>query len=1056
MKIKILIIFSVFISGFTFAQEVITVKGTVKDQGNQVMPGASVIEKGTSNATVTNNNGTYQIKVKAGAALIFKYLGSKSVEQKVNGRTTIDVQLEDDQNKLDEVVVIGYGIKGKREDIPGAVSSVSGDELAKVPVQNVAQALQGRIAGMQVTMSDGTPGDDPKIVIRSGTSITQSNEPLYVVDGVPQEGGLGFLDPMDIDDITVLKDASSTALYGSRGANGVVLVTTKKLKSNKVVIGYDNYFGYKKVTSEIPVMNAYGYTKLQYEKTASTTAGLQSFTNTYGPYADLEKNYQGKGVNWQQEVMGKTVKNQYHKISIGGGGTETKFNLFFSRNVDEGILAGSGSDKNIGKLALNHTISKNFRINTIINYSDQKTYGIGTQSGGTRFNLLTNLIQYRPTFGLNYSNDDLINMDEDPDLEGTTNGALLHLQNPITSISSSPRESNSNSLNFNTTLEYNFLKHFSYRGLVSLSRGGVKDKNFTSPENVASIRNGGASGRINEGINKAYSFNNSITYSNLFNKIHKLDVTVGQEQVYSYSEFFNASASQFPSINVGWDNLGYGTVAGFPQSGASDQTLLSFFGRASYIYNNKYVVTASLRADGSSKFAPQNRWGYFPSAALTWKIKEEQFMKKLPVFSDLRLRLSAGQSGNNRIGNNLSDAIVALGSYGIGSALIRTAYFNNLSNPDLKWEAAQSVNLGLDVGLFKQRIALTAELYDNRSVDLLFNAPLSTTSGYATQLRNIGTTSSRGLELTLTTANIRNKSFSWNTNFNISFNRSKVLKLNDNQSQFLTRSYYAFNDFIVEVGKPVGQVYGYVKDGLYQVSDFDYDATRNVYTLKPGVVNDLTATNIRPGYIKLKDLNGDGVVDVNDRKVIGQTAPRVFGGINNTFSYKNFDLSIFLNFTAGNDIYNINKLVANAAVGSTAGAVNSFDYFKNRWTTVDGNGQFVNSPTALEALNKGKTIPSIAGVPNESKPTQDVIEDGSFLRINNINLGYTFPSTWVNKIGLSRARIYFTAYNLHVFTKYSGYDPEVSVVNNGGLTPGVDSGAYPRGKSFLAGLNVSF
>ncbi|ACU05043.1 SusC/RagA family TonB-linked outer membrane protein [Pedobacter heparinus] len=1049
MKRTLLLILFLFICTFTYAQETITVTGVVTDGTNQPMPGATVMERTTSNAVITANNGSYQIKVKSNAILVFSYLGSKTVEVQVKDRKTINVKLLDDQNNLNEVVITGYGQAVQRKDLTGAVSSISGTELAKVPVQNVAQALQGRIAGMQVTMADGTPGAAPSMKIRGGTSITQSNEPLYVVDGVPQTDGLDFLDPMDIESVDVLKDASSTAIYGARGANGVVLITTKQIKGGGLKVNYDGYVGAKKITTYLPVLNAYDYAFLLYERAIGRGGDrLPAFEANYGTFADLEKNYGNRpGIDWQKEVFGHTVMNQYHKFSISGGGNDTRFNIFYSKNIDEGIMLGSGSDKNIAKLTVSHNLSKKFSINAIVNYSNQKLTGIGTQEGGTsRFNYLQNLFQYRPTNGIKGLDDELIDLDLDP-LD--PNQSSPSFQSPLVAIESNPRDRKKKTLNVNASLQYNIIKNLTYRGLVSYTDGSDKAKSFTTTENLAARRTGGPFGSISDALANRFNYNNTLTYSNTFNKIHKLDATIGQEYIYNYTERFGVSTSAFPNVNLGWDKLELGTLPGIPTSFAEDDKLFSLFGRLNYSYKGKYLLTSSLRYDGSSKFGEENIWGIFPSAAVAWRIVEEDFMKKFKAISDLKLRLSYGSSGNNRIGNYQALGIFGTSSYPLNNQLVTSAGQLNLPNPSLKWEANQSFNLGLDLGLFKQRVSFTAELYDNRSKDLLYRSRIPASSGFTEQFRNIGTTSSRGIEFTLNTINVRNNSFNWSSNFNIAFNKTKVLGLSEGENSMLTNSWTTTNDYILQVGQPVGIMYGYKQAGLYQVDDFDFNAANNTYTLKSGVVTDVAV--VQPGYIKFADLNNDGKIDDNDRTAIGNANAKFSGGLNNTFSYKGFDLSVFVDFTYGNDIYNANKLNNSALFNDYA---STFAYFKDRWKIVNAAGQRILDPVELANANSGKTIPVFDGA--TAKRLHDtMIEDGSFLRINNISLGYTLPKSWLSKVKIANARLYVTAYNLHVFTNYSGYDPEVSVFSDP-LTPGVDFSAYPRAKSFVAGLNVSF
>lgn len=1032
-----------------YAQDVMTVKGVVTDAQSIPMPGATVSEKGAKNATITSMDGDYQIKVKPNAILVFSFIGTKTKEEHVKNRTLINVKLIDDANNLDEVVVVGYGTKS-RKDLTGAVSSVKGTELAKVPVQNVAQALQGRIAGMQVTMPDGTPGAEPSLRIRGGTSITQSNEPLYVVDGVAQTGGLGFIDPMDVESMDVLKDASSTSIYGAQGANGVVLVTTKKPKGGKLTINYDAYGGIKTIAKTLPVLNPYQYTQLLYEA-ATDDARLQKFTNTFGTYDELEGLYKGrKGIDWQDEVFGKAVESQYHKISISGGENDTRYNAFYSVNNDQGIMLGSSSVKNIVKLNVINNISKKFSVNAIVNYSNQKVTGLSTGDGGNaRLSMLQNLLQYRPTIGKTGSDEDLKYLFVDP----LDNQDSPTLQSPLVTIDSQKREAITRTINMSLQLQYNLTPSLIYKGLISYTDTSLNSKYFNDSNGIQAIRSGGANGGVTNNTTTRLNYNNVLTYAKTFNKKHKFDVTAGQEYIYNYNEGVTATASAFPNVNLGWDKLQLGTIAGIPTTFAEDDKMLSFFAKTNYAYKDKYLFSASIRADGSSKFGTQNQWGYFPSVSAAWRIIQEDFMNKLPVFSDLKIRASYGEAGNNRIANYAALGIFNSGSYPLNNQTNITAFQNNLPNPFLKWEATKSTNIGLDLGFFKQRIALTTELYDNKSKDLLYNTRVPASSGFKKQFQNIGATSNRGIEFTLNTVNIRTNSFTWNTSLNLAFNKTKVLSLSEGENSLITNSYTDKSDYILQVGKPVGTMYGYISDGLYQVSDFDYNPTTKAYTLKTGVVGDNIV--VQPGFIKFKDISGpngtpDGVINDLDRTIIGNANPKYTGGFNNTFTYKGIDLSVFLDFTVGNDIYNANVL-NNSRLNLDN--LNTLAIYADRWTTINAAGQRVTDPAELAALNVGKTNPAFNGN-TTGRLYSDIIEDGSFLRINNISLGYTLPKDWLKKSKISNLRIYFTAYNLYVFTKYSGYDPEVSVLNNA-ITRGVDFSAYPRSKSFVTGLSIS-
>ncbi|MCI9845987.1 TonB-dependent receptor [Flavobacterium pectinovorum] len=1032
-----------------YGQDVITVKGLITDAQNLPIPGATVSEKGAKNTTITSMDGVYQIKVNPNAILVISFMGMKATEVQVKNRTTIDAKLLDETNNLDEVVVVGYGTKA-RKDLTGAISSIKGEELAKVPVQNVAQALQGRIAGMQVTMSDGTPGSEPSIRIRGGSSITQSNEPLYVVDGVAQTDGISFLDPMDIETMDVLKDASSTSIYGAQGANGVILVTTKKIKGGKLRLSYDTYGGIKTIAKTLPVMNPYQYVQLMYEN-ANDATKLQKFTGTYGNYDELESLYKNRpGINWQEEVFGNTAESQYHKLSISGGENDTKYNAFYSYNNDEGIMLESESVKNIAKLTVTHSISKKFAVTGTVNYSNQKTTGLGTGEGGNaRLSMLQTLLQYRPTIGKTGSDEDLKYLVIDP----LDNQSSPIFQSPLITIDTQKREAIKKTLNMSMQLQYNITPKLIYRGLVNYADNSFISKYFNGSDGIQAIRSGGANGGINTNLSSRLNYNNVLTYSNTFNKKHKFDVTAGQEYIYNYAESVSVSAAAFPRVNSGWDKLELGTIPGIPTSYAEDDKLLSFFGKANYSFKNRYLFSASIRADGSSKFGTENQWGYFPSVSVAWRAIEENFMKNIPVFSDLKFRASYGEAGNNRIANYAALGIFNSGSYPLNNQVNISAFQNNLPNPYLKWEATKSTNIGLDLGFFKQRIALTTELYENRSEDLLYNTRVPSSSGFKKQFQNIGATSNRGIEFTLNTVNVKNDNFNWNTSFNIAFNKTKVLALSQGETSLITNSYTDRNDYILQVGKPVGIMYGYVSDGLYQVSDFDYNPTTSAYTLKSGVVSDNVV--VQPGFIKFKDISGpngipDGVINDLDRTQIGDANPKYTGGLNNTFSYKGIDLSVFLDFTVGNDIYNANVL-NNSRLNLDN--QNTFALYADRWTTINAAGERVTNPDELAALNTGKTKPAYNGNAT-GRLYSDIIEDGSFLRINNISLGYTLPKKWLSASKISNMRIYFTAYNLYVFTKYSGYDPEVSVIDNA-ITRGVDFSAYPRSKSFVTGLNIS-
>lgn len=1057
MNVKILkraIVLSVLLAcyQFVFAQSV-SVKGVVTDVDGVPLAGVSITEKGTTKGTMTNVNGEYNIKVSSKESVLsYSYMGFATLQQKVDGREKLDIKLSSDTKQMNEVVVIGYGTV-QRKDLTGSVSSVKGEELSKVPVQDVASALVGRLAGVQVNMAEGAPGADISIKVRGGGSITQSNEPLYVIDGIPQTEGLSFLDPTDVESIDVLKDASSTAIYGARGANGVILVTTKQAKAGKTRVTYDTYLGAKKNIKELEVLNPYQYTLLQYERSLDDATRLQSFTTNYGTFDQLESLYAGReGVNWQKEVFGGTANSQYHKVGVSGGDKNTTFNMFYSFNNDEGIMLNSGAKKNVAKVSLNHKASDRLKVNASVNYSDVKVYGIGTGEGNNYFNQLQNILTYRPTFGLKGADDDLIGLDEDPALAGDSGNTL---QNPRTNAESQHRDVLNKVLYISGGLEYKLYKNITYKGLVNYRTGNTKNSIFyDSRSMIAKRKNNKPSGSLIDQTKNGWNYANTLSYSNTFNKVHKLDVLVGQEQNYSIINYNKINASGFPKETLGMDKLS--EAAEFTaESDVQDERMFSLFSRVNYSYKDRYLFAASLRADGSSKFGSGNKYGYFPAASFGWRIIEEDFMKDQHVFSDLKLRLSVGTSGNNRIKNYTSLALLNTGSYYLNDINNVTVYSNTLPNPNLKWEQTRSENIGLDMSFLNHKIELTAEVYRNTTKDLLLSAEVPLLSGYTNMIFNAGSTRNTGLEFTLNTTNISTKDFKWNTTFNIAFNKNKVLGLADGeQFRYASSGWGALSetDYIVRVGQPLGQIYGYQSNGLYQIEDFDYDAGNNKYTLKPGIPYDVNNVP-QPGFLKLVNQNEDNVIDINDRVVIGNAYPIHIGGLNNTFSYKGFDLSVFLNWSYGNDVYNANKLYSSQ---TRLDYRNALSYFGDRWMSIDNQGVRITDPVVMAEVNKGKTVPVYNGTGTDIRLYDKMIEDGSFLRINNISLGYNLPKTLTSKLKVGTVRVYATGYNIATITGYSGYDPEVSTRNSTGLTPGVDFGAYPRARSFVAGLNLSF
>ncbi len=1049
----ILLLNALSLTGGLPVNQAYTLRGTVLDlKSKEPLVGAVVRLEGSSDAAVADIEGKF---VLTGVPSLPVRLEATSVgfEKQVvtvEKEEEVIIYLIEQTNSLSEVVVIGYG-EVKRQAVTGAISSVSGRDIAKVPVPDATTALAGRAAGVQVSTAEGSPGANISIKIRGGGSITQSNEPLYVIDGFPQTEGMRFLDPTDIESIEILKDASSTAIYGARGANGVVLVTTKKGKNARTTVSYDMYYGAKKINRTIPVLNPYQYVLLDYERSMGEQAEIDRFTQRYGTFDQLRSNFGNRaGINWQDEVFGGTANTQYHKIAVSGGNKDTRFNFFYSRNKDEGIMVNSGSKKNIAKLSFDHTAGEKLSASASINYTEQEIYGVGSSEGNNRFNKLQNILWYRPTIGISGNDQDLVESDMDPALVDDSGNVL---QNPRTNAIAEERKTYLKTLYLNASLSYKVTKFLTYRGLVGLRTDANRADLFNGSRTVNARRTGGPNGSVTNTELYNWSYSNTLTFD-YQSDLHSLEIMAGQEEWYRKEKMVRASTSMFPNDDIGLNDLSQGTVPGIPQSRVEDERLLSFFGRVNYGYANKYLFTASLRADGSSKFGSANKFGYFPSVSAAWRLIEEDFLKGSRLFSDFKLRASYGKTGNNRIGNYLSLALLQAGYYPVNDVPSISVGSYVLPNPNLKWETTGATNIGLDVGILNQRIQLTAEYYNNRTDDLLLATEVPYSSGYATVQMNIGSTRNKGLEFTVNAQTLKRKDFSWETNFNIAFNRNKVLSLNSGQELFYAESgfsEFSQTDYIIRVGQPVGQMYGYVSDGLYTVDDFNYNPANQTYTLKDNIAYN---PNVRPqpGYLKLADLDGDGLVNPSDRTVIGNANPKHIGGITNTFTYKNLDLSVFLNWSYGNQVFNANRLYNSQTYLQYR---NSFAEIADRWMTINEQGALVTDPAQLAAMNEGKTVPSWQNGA-DLRFYDKMVENGSFLRLNNITLGYALPKPLLARVKINGLRFYGSVYNLHNFTSYSGYDPEVSTRNSSGITPGVDFGAYPRSRYVVIGANVSF
>lgn len=1079
MRTALLFLLVAMISLGVSAQNV-TVKGTVKDKTGETVIGASVVQKGnTGNGTITDIDGNFTLSIPSNATLVISYVGMTTQEVALKGKSQVNVVLEDDAQALEEVVVIGYGTV-KKKDLTGSVSSVGAKQLAAIPVTNAAEAITGKMAGVQVTTTEGSPDADIKIRVRGGGSISQDNSPLYIVDGFPVSS-IGDIAPTDIEDMTVLKDASSTAIYGARGANGVILITTKSGKEGKVQVNVNASFGIKKLAKQLRVLNPYEYVMYQYEIDPQSNNGIATtFNNYYGVYDDLDIYKSDAGTNWQDELFGRTGTQQNYNVSISGGTKGTKYNISFTRADEKAIMLGSGFEKNNINAKFNTDINKSLKLDFNVRMSYQAIDGASVSEGQGSNTKLRNAVKYAPTKGLRGFDSSL-----DDDENNAESASLLY--NPVESVEDEYRKQKKFSNNYNVGLNWEIIK-----GLTARAEGGYQF-NFYNTDNVygpstsTSKNNGGQPIlKLTKEDSKSWREAVTLTYNlkNPFKLKDDLTILVGEEATSSQATKTVAESRYFPS------DMSIGEILATPSYGkpqptttdiGADERLFSYFARVNYsLFDSKYLLTATVRADASSKFAKGNRWGYFPSAAVAWRISDEAFMENTKKWlSNLKLRFSLGMAGNNRIPvsyKQVYQAPTGTPYYYIGEGIANQLNpSTSLPNPDLKWETTITRNLGLDFGFFNGRLNGTLDFYYNTTKDLLLQTPIAANSGYSTQYQNLGKTSNRGIELSLEGYIIDTKDFSLSANFNISFNKNKIDEFSNGNSTYKTYSSkwngsaQPLDDFLVEQGYSVGRIYGYVTDGMYSFDDFTFNETTKVWDINDGVANNKnlispTGSYFGPGALKFKNVDGseDNQVTNKDKTVIGDTNPLHTGGFGINARYKWFDLSAFFNWSYGNDIYNANKLDYSAYI-QTRKYQNLTDNFSlaNRFTTIDPetglniySGANAN-PARLQELNKNASIwmPLHTAVPLHSW----AVEDGSFLRLSNLSIGFTVPKKALKKVGIENLRVYVTGYNLYCWTKYSGFDPEVDTRSkNNPLTPGVDYSAYPKSRTFVGGVNITF
>lgn len=1065
------------------AQQNTKITGKVTDQNGGPVIGATVVVKGTTNGTTTDIDGKYSISVGPTAkTLIVSFVGMKTEEIAISG-STINVVLQDESLGIDEVVAIGYGGSKARRDLTGSVGSVSGAKLASIPVTSAGVAIQGKIAGVQVTTVDGAPGADINIRIRGGSSVTSSNKPLFIVDGF-QTDNINDIPPTDIASIDVLKDASLTSIYGAKGGNGVVVVTTKSAKQGKTQVNINAYTSISKLSKKLDLMDTEEFVRYQYDWAAASgtrSAYAKYFRANFGNPADLDLYKRAPTHDWQDEVMGETPISYSTNISIGGGNEKIRTNFSLTQSSDKGIILGSGVSRTNMDFKLDIALTNNlkFTLNPKLSYRhDDGAGGDNIGSGG-----VIDVLRYRPTNGLReFAFWDPATVDPDDE-------AIFSYTNPKSDIDKNTQNKDNYTSTNQFRLEWTPIRGLTLRSEVIGSFGFINTNRFYGAMTKTGQDNNKLPvASIDESRKSSYTWTNTAAYDLEINSVHKYSFLLGQEIHNSNSKSNFVKNRYFPkeiSAEKAIANMGLGTAWQTTSSYSTPDRMSSFFGQANYNYARKYLLSVTARADGSTKFAPGEQWGFFPAISGGWVISKEDFFQGIDVISNLKLRAAYGLTGNNDIGNDRWRYLYVVNSTGgpgfgelieNGQQWYGSASGSQFPNEKIKWETVVKRNLAFDISLLDDRLSISPEVYWNTNRDMLYTSNIPSTSGYSTQVQNIGQVTSRGFELTMNGDILRGKDYVLSGNLTFGFNKMVVDKLNNTDDviwDYNDRWKSDYNDYCIKVGDQVGLIYGFVYDGLYSMDEFTFDPTQNLLAIPNDgtIINTVSGKSnsgeaTLPGKIKFKDISGpdgkpDGQITEDDRTVIGNTNPKFSGGFGLNGQYKGFDFAINFNYMYGYDLNNATAYQLSSSEDNKNKFYNVLAKFDNRWTYIDyTNGECMyknyyldNSVATYAAINEGHTLWNPTDV--TKKVTQsEFIEDGSFIRCQDISIGYVLPKNLTKSWGISKARFYVSCTNPFIITNYTGYDPEVDIQT--GLTPGMDYNRYPRNRSLVVGTNITF
>ena len=1034
---KILFVLSILFTSIIYSQT--TISGKVSDESGEPLPSVNILVQGSQTGTVSDFDGNYSIEVSSKVTLEFSYIGFETQTVNIDGQTTINITMESSYESMDEVVVIGYGSQ-KRKDVTGAVTSINNDVLKDRPIANIEMALQGQAPGLSVSSTGGQPGAATKMNIRGISSVSGSSQPLIVIDGFPlsevstsgggnlegfssQMSGFSYINPDDIASIEVLKDASATAIYGNRGANGVIMITTKKGKNKgESGITFNTYLGISEMKERIDVMDFNDYTKYQ----QTTTPNNRLFTAPDGtPYTFADG--EAMNLDWQDEIY-RTGFTQNYSLSLQGRSDKTNYAISTSYNQNESVLIETNFQKFTSRISLDHEFSKLLTAGGSLTYSNMVNKGVPTDGReGTAAGIVIGALSQNP---FKMTNDTQARFRRAGVPQQQIDNFLAgDFSNPDNVAENTALDKNINRTITNIYVNFKFLDWLSFKSTFGLDIYNLKDQQYYSSQTPW--------GSLNNGVGVAANINarnliseNYFTFSKAIDK-HSLNLVTGFSYQKNINEYNRTEGRNFQNEILGYNSL-QGAAEFLAESSADELVMQSYLARANYSYDDRFLATVSFRRDGTSRFI-NDKWGNFYSGAFAWNVHNEGFLEDSELISNLKLRTSIGQVGNSNVPVQGALLDQQFSNYTFNGAVANGVSPQNLENRDLTWETTTQTNVGIDFGLFDNALNITADYYVKKTEDLLLLTPVSISPGFSSGWFNIGELKNTGFEFSVDYALKTNSGFDWSTKFNFTTQKNEITALgNDGEPIYIDVNFDAIStdEVILQVGGSINDLYGYKTDGIYLASDFNPDGAP-----KDGVPT--AGAGEQPGDIKYLDLNNDGKIDAFDRSVIGNTLPDFYGSWSNNFSFKGFDLDVVFYYSLGNDIFNATNTRISSFPG---GGANQTSNWLDRWTPENPN----NTQYAR--------VPSL-------RPADYLVEDASFIRLQTLRLGYNFQSKVTSALKLKSLKIYVAGNNLAVFTKYSGYDPEVTsnqVDHRYPFVQGFDYGGFPRAATYIMGLNIQF